>query len=178
MLSGKCIILFYLFNVFCQVLCVKFIFVFLSKNIEVDNFIFYYKRMTFLGKILRYILWFLLLSFLGALLFWLYKFDWNISDYVTYLNQISLDDILSSQEEISDIQNEDVSLEEELTLDEEISSILEEDPSFFSGDEDIDMDSFGFSWSLNDEGVSKPSSNTISSSSKEDLLDLIKLHEK
>lgn len=179
MLFGKCIILFYLFSVFCQVLCVKFIFVFFSKNIEVDNFIFYYKRMTFLGKFLRYVLWLLLLSFFGALLFWLYKFDWNVSDYVIYLNQISLDDVLSSWEDISDIQDEDISLEEELSLDEEIASILEEDPYFFSWDEDIDIDSFGFSWSLDDWEISKSSSSiTTSSSSKEELLDLIKLHEK
>lgn len=133
--------------------------------------------MTFFGKVFRYILWSLLLSFLGALLFWLYKFDWNVSDYVTYLNQISLDDVLSSQEDISDIQNEDVSLEE-LSLDEEIASILEEDPYFFSWDEDVDIDSFGFSWSLDDWDTSKPSSTITTSSSKEELLDLIKLHEK
>ena len=145
---------------------------------------------TFLGKTIKFLLWGLLFVLLGAFLFWLLKFKGNVSEYITYLNQISIKEIFSSQQDIPEniIETGDNLLVDDTSLDQEFSGMsLDEDDYFLPEATSWDsLEPFWFSWSLEQTwttGETKAvtsgvQENKESSTSKEELMNLIKSREK
>jgi hypothetical protein len=50
---------------------------------------------SFLGKLIKYLLWLCLFVLLGSFLFGLLKFKGNVGQYVQYLNSIGIEQIFS-----------------------------------------------------------------------------------
>lgn len=133
---------------------------------------------SFLGKFIKYLLWILLFSLLGAFLFGLIRFKWNFVEYIQYLNSIWVEEIipLDNDSQIWEIQEETL---EDDTLDEELSGLLEDDyflPEANSLEESDDT-SFGFSGSLDNPENEIWEESVAPSVSKEDLVNLIKSRE-
>jgi hypothetical protein len=137
---------------------------------------------SFIGKLIKYLLWLCLFVLLGSFLFGLLKFKGNFSQYIQYLNSISIEQIFSLklyQEADTWEVEEEILLDEELDkelIEQEFSGILEDD--YFlpeANSSDMNDGSFGFSGSLENEEVVSSGQNT--SVSKEDLVNLIKSRE-
>ncbi len=137
---------------------------------------------VFFGKLVKYFLWICLFVLLGAFFFGLVKFKWNFGEYISYLNSIGVEEIISFDDtetnELKEELLEDTISEEDIT-DEELSGLLEDD-YFLPEAEDLDSiddSSFGFSGSLK-QNVTSDTGSADSSVSKEDLVNLIKSREK
>lgn len=125
---------------------------------------------VFLWRAVKYFLWLCLFVLLGAFLFWLIRFKWDFKEYVLYLNNVWIEEIVSFEEDEDIIENiEDVP--EIVVLEEENSDLLEDD--YFLPE----ASPFWFSGSLEENEDLNDWSND-SSISKEKILDLIKSHEK
>lgn len=126
---------------------------------------------VFLWRAVKYFLWLCLFVLLGAFLFWLIRFKWDFKEYVLYLNNVWIEEIVSLEEEEKVIAEEIEDNFETIVLEEENSDLLEDD--YFLPE----ASPFWFSGSLeNDEPLNNEADK--SSISKENLLDLIKSHEK
>ncbi|MDD3262884.1 MAG: hypothetical protein PHR61_03475 [Candidatus Absconditabacteria bacterium] len=133
---------------------------------------------SFLGKFIKYLLWILLFSLLGAFLFGLIRFKGNFVEYIQYLNSIGVEEIihLDNESQTGEIQEE--TLEKDI-LEEELSGLLEDD--YFLPEasplEESDDTSFGFSGSLDNQENEIGEESVAPSVSKEDLVNLIKSRE-
>ncbi len=131
---------------------------------------------SFLWKTIKFVLRTCLFVLLGWFLFGFFKFKWNFVEYVSYLNGISLQELFTENSSVEDdslLERTDEELIKEVLED---SSSLEDDYFLPEIDTSTWEVSFGFSWSLEEKNPIEPS-ETSSSSSKEDLINLIKSRE-
>lgn len=131
---------------------------------------------SFLWKTIKFILRTCLFALLGGFLFGFFKFKWDIVQYVSYLNGISLQELFTEKSSVEDdslLEKTDEELIKEVLED---STSLEEDYFLPEIENSTWETSFGFSWSL-EETRPTDSLQTSSSSSKEELIDLIKSRE-
>ena len=133
---------------------------------------------SFLGKFIKYLLWILLFSLLGAFLFGLIRFKWNFVEYIQYLNSIWVEEIIHLDNESQTWEIQEETLEKDI-LEEELSGLLEDDyflPEASPLEESDDI-SFGFSGSLDNQENEIWEESVAPSVSKEDLVNLIKSRE-
>lgn len=137
---------------------------------------------SFFWRIVRYLLWFCLLLLLGLFFFWLIKFNGNFVEYINYLNNIDLEQIIPAKtDEKALLQDKKIKQEvvENQDLNQDTSGLLDDDyflpESVSSEDEEVLI---WFSWALENKSLDTWLQDQSPSVSKDDLVNLIKSREK